>query len=175
MSNAPEVPKAQDRFEISVAITIAIIAVILSWMTSRGDDSKTNAILMTNEAANKWGHYQSKSIKERVMATSLDLASVMNGPAADPEQHSKLAAKLREEVDRYKSEKADIEKEAQKIQADAAFNMRINDRCGTGCLMLQVSIVITSMAVLARAKSLWIAGILLAATGSAVGISSYFM
>ncbi len=175
MSNAPDTPDNKEKFEITVAVTIAIIAVILSWMTSRGDDAKTNAILMTNDATNKWGYFQSKSIKERVLATSLDLASVMNGPAADPDQLAKLTANLREEVARYKTEKTEIETDAKKTQADAAFNMRINDRCGTGCLMLQVAIVITSMAVLARAKALWIAGIALALVGLGVGASSYFM
>jgi hypothetical protein len=175
MSNAPEIPEPKDHFEMTVAVTIAIVAVILSWITSRGDDAKTNAIIMTNAAANKWGHFQSKSIKERVMATSLDLASLMSVPAANEQAHSKLTSNLREEIDRYHSEKGAIEQEAEKIQAEAEVNMRINDRCGTGCLLLQVAIVIGSMAVLARAKSLWIGCILLAAVGSLVGISSHFM
>ena len=175
MSNAPEIPEANDRFEKMVAITIAVVAVVLSWISNVGDDAKTNSIIKTNEATNKWGHFQSKSIKERLIAASLDLASNRNGAAADGDQQSRLTASLRDEIERYRTEKAAIEQEAEKLQAEAARNMRINDRCSTGCLLLQVAIVVASMAILARAKSFWIAGMLLAAAGTVIGISAHFM
>ena len=47
MPDAPEIPEAKDRFEKTVAITIAVVAVILSWMSNRGDDAKTSAIIKT--------------------------------------------------------------------------------------------------------------------------------
>jgi hypothetical protein len=175
MSEAPEIPEAKDRFEKAVAITIAVMAVFLSWISNRGDDAKTNAIIKTNEATNTWGHFQSKSIKERLIEVALDLDSNRNGAAADGEPHFRLTANLRNEIDRYRNEKADIEKVAEKLQAEAVLEMRINHRSAKGSLMLQVAIVIASMAMLARSKSLWIAGILLAAAGSAIGISAYFM
>jgi hypothetical protein len=175
MSDAPEIPEAKDRFEMTVALTIAVIAVVLSWISNFGDDAKTNAIIKTNEATNKWGHFQSKSIKEKLIATTLDVAATRAETAAGTGQESALEASLRNEVNRYKSEKADVQQEAEKLQAEADLNMKINDRCGKGALLLQVSIVIASVAILARAKSLWIASILLAVIGSAIGISSHFM
>lgn len=175
MSNVPEIPEARDRFEKTVAISIAVVAVFLSWISNRGDDAKTNAIVKTNEATNKWGHFQSKSIKERLIAAALELESNRKGAAADGDPHSRLPASLRNEVERYRNEKAALEQEAENLQAQAARNLRINDRCGTGSLLLQVAIVIASMAILARSRSFWIAGMLLAATGSLIGISSHFM
>jgi hypothetical protein len=175
MADTPDIPEAKDRFETSVAITIAVVAVILSWISNRGDDAKTSAIIKTNEASNKWGHFQSKSIKERLIETTLDLTGNLSTAAADGDSPSQLVRNLRSEVERYKSEKGAIEKEAAQLQEEAGLHMRINDRCGSGCLILQVAIVIASVAILARSKFLWIGSMLLAVVGSVIGISSHFM
>jgi hypothetical protein len=175
MPDKPEIPEARDRFEKSVAVTIAVVAVLLSWISNRGDDAKTSAIIKTNEASNKWGHFQSKSIKERIVEATLELASNMTDTAAGGAAPSPPIANLRNEVERYQTEKAAIEKEAEELRTDAEREMRINDRCGTGSLILQVAIVVGSVAILARSKLLWIGGTVLGAVGSVIGISSLFM
>jgi len=88
MPENPEIPEAKDSFEKSVAVTIAVVAVILSWISNRGDDAKTSAIIRTNEATDEWGHFQSKSIKERIVAATLELASNMTDAAASGELSS---------------------------------------------------------------------------------------
>lgn len=175
MPDAPEIPEAKDRFEMSVAMSIAVIAVILSWVSNYGDNAKTNAIIKTNEATNKWGHFQSKSIKEKLIATSLDIASITPSVSASDGQLPDLLIKLRKEVERYELEKKEIQQEAEKLQAEAALSLRVNDRCDTGGLMLQIAIVLSSVAILARSKSLWIASVVLAVIGSLIGISSHFV
>lgn len=175
MPDTPEIPEAKDRFESSVAVTIAVLAVILSWISNRGDDAKTSAIIKTNEASNKWGHFQSKSIKERLVAATLELASNMNGADSGGEMPSSLMANLRNEVERYQSEKAGIEKEAEQLRSDAALSMQVNDRCGSGGLILQVAIVIASVAIISHSKMMWAGSIALGAIGSAIGISSHLI
>jgi hypothetical protein len=175
MPEKPEIPEAKDRFEKSVAVTIAVIAVILSWISSRGDEAKTSAIIKTNAASNKWGHFQSKSIKERIVEATLELASNMTYEAAGGEARSKSIANLRNEVERYEKEKVAIEEEAEQLRTEAEREMRINDRCDSASLVLQVAIVIASVAILARSKLMWIGGIALGVFGSAIGISSLFM
>ena len=56
MPEAPEIPEASDPFEKRAAATIAILAVALAVIGSKGDNAKTDV------AANRWAHYQSKSI-----------------------------------------------------------------------------------------------------------------
>ena len=175
MSQTPEIPEARDRFETSVAVTIAILAVVLSWISNRGDDAKTSAIIKTNEATNKWGHFQSKSIKERMVSATAELASHMKGDAGTGESATDLIASLRNEVERYSNEKAAMESEAERLRTEAQSSMRINDRCGSGSLILQVSIVVASVSIIARSRFLWLGGMLLGAIGSVIGISSHFM
>ncbi len=44
MSEDVEVPEAKDPFEKRIAISIAIIAVLLSYISMKGDNAKTDAI-----------------------------------------------------------------------------------------------------------------------------------
>jgi len=71
MAEAPEIPEANDPFSKQVAITIALLAVVLAVIENKGDNAKTDAIIKTSEAANRWGYYQSKSIKQNLYETEL--------------------------------------------------------------------------------------------------------
>ena len=73
MADTPEIPEGNDPFSKQVAITIALLAVILAVIENKGDNAKTDAILKTSEAANRWGHYQSKSIKQNLHETELEI------------------------------------------------------------------------------------------------------
>jgi hypothetical protein len=61
MPDAPEIPEAKDPFEKRVALTIAIIAICLSFVGNLGDNAKTDAIIKTNEASDQWGFFQAKT------------------------------------------------------------------------------------------------------------------
>jgi hypothetical protein len=53
MSETPEIPEANDPFSKQVAITIALLAVVLALIENKGDNAKTDAIIKTSEAANR--------------------------------------------------------------------------------------------------------------------------
>jgi len=75
MAETLEIPEANDPFSKQVAITIALLAVVLAVIENKGDNAKTDAILRTSEAANRWGYYQSKSIKQDLYETELEILS----------------------------------------------------------------------------------------------------
>lgn len=90
MSETPEIPEANDPFSKQVAITIALLAVVLAFIENKGDNAKTDAIIKTSEAANRWGYYQSKSIKQNIYETELEILSHLKpiasqADAVDPE------------------------------------------------------------------------------------------
>ncbi len=45
MAEAPEIPEAKDPFEKRVAVTIAVLAVVLAVVGNKGDNAKTDAII----------------------------------------------------------------------------------------------------------------------------------
>ena len=78
MEEIKELPEAKDPFERKVALSIAIIAVILAVFSTYGDHAKTSAIILTNQASDEWSFYQAKSIKEHLVETETKLLKAIN-------------------------------------------------------------------------------------------------
>src|SRR5437867_3577650 len=103
MPDAPEIPEAKDPFEKRVALTIAIIAICLSFIGNLGDNAKTDAIIKTNEASNQWGYFQAKSIKGQLAVMHSDLLSRLAiGDATESAKNE--AIRLQGESERYNKE-----------------------------------------------------------------------
>src|SRR5712671_537359 len=104
MADTPEIPEAADPFEKRV--TIAVLAVILSFVGNLGDNAKTDAIIKTNEASNQWGYFQAKGIKGQMAAMQGELLAALGGAQPD-EARTKEIARLHAETARYETEKAE--------------------------------------------------------------------
>ena len=174
MSDTPEIPEATDPFEKRVAITIAILAVILSFIGNRGDNAKTEAIIKTNEASNQWGYFQAKSIKGQMAAMQGELLGALGGAQPD-EARAKEIAHLHDQAARYDKEKEEIKKKAEELQQEAVRDSAINDRCDLAALLLQVGVVICSVAILSRWHAFWISGAALGLAGAIAGARAFFL
>ena len=174
MADAPEIPEANDPFEKRVAISIAVLAVILSVVGNLGDNAKTDAILKTSEAANQWSYFQAKSIKQQVTEMGGSLIEAIGAPQADAGREKALT-RLRDEASRYESEKSEIKKQAEALQQTAAKDAAVNDRCDLASLMLQIAVVVCSVAILSRWRGFWLAGLALGSVGAAVGVTAFLM
>lgn len=193
MAEQAEVPEAKDPFERRVAVTIAILAVALSVIGNKGDDAKTEAVLSairstqkTTEAANNWAWFQSKSIKEHEYELHKNMLEGLSDPAMNPETREKLSKKYEAKLLEYRGDGEDSKKvimakakaldEAAKVElAEATHLTQINGRCDQASLVLQIAIVICSLAILAHLNLFWIVGILLGVAGTAIGITSWFV
>ncbi|MEA3211341.1 MAG: hypothetical protein QOE70_4398 [Chthoniobacter sp.] len=174
MAESPEIPEAKDPFERRVALTIAIIAIFLSFVANLGDNAKTDAIIKTNEASNQWGYFQAKGIKEQMSAMHADLVGRMSG-AITAGANSTEVERLRTEVARYEGEKGEIKAKAELLQVEATHQSSINDRCDQSALLLQIAVVICSVSILAQSHKFWWAGMVLGAAGIAVGATAFFL
>ena len=112
MAEATEIPEASNPFEKRVALTIALLAVVLALVENLGDNAKTSAILKTNEAANQWSYYQSKSIKQNLYETESRLVGFLS--TANEESQAKTKAEIASEVARYQAEKGEIRQSAER-------------------------------------------------------------
>ncbi len=174
MSEAPEIPEATGPFEKRVAISIAVIAIVLSFVGNLGDNAKTDAIIKTNEATNQWGYFQAKSIKGQMAGMQGELLAALGGAQPD-EARAKEIARLRAETSRYETEKTGIKKQAEDLQHEAAHESKTNDRCDLASLMLQIAVVICSVAILSRWHAFWFAGLALGLAGAVTGATAFFM
>lgn len=143
---------ATDRFSGRVAVTTAILATIGAIFSYEGGATQANAQLAKNdaaikktEAANQWNYYQAKSNKQNLS----DLASAI----VPPERQ----AAYRAEVARYRAEKAEIQKAAEKLEAESkAFDrqsdelMHEHHRWAQATTFLQIAIALSAIALLTR-------------------------
>jgi len=130
---------------------------------------KNEAVLERAEATDQWNFYQAKSLKQ-------NMAEVAAATATDP----KVAEKYRAEAERYKKEKADVEKDARKHEAEYK---RWNERSehalhphhylSISMTLLQIAIALASITVLTQKRWLLAGAAIGALGGAALGVLAW--
>ena len=167
-----DIPEAKDPFEKRVAVSIAMLAAVLAFVSMRGDNAKTDAGLRTTEASNQWSFFQAKAIREHTLNVEINLLSAMNPSALNVEVATLLKDTAKQDIARYKTERDEIKLKAEAFTKDAATFSAINDRCDLGALFMQIAIVILSAAILSRMNLMFYVGAALGAAGAVTGLSS---
>jgi hypothetical protein len=142
----------KDSFAGRIAAATAILATIGAIFSYMGGATQANAILYKNnaaikktEASNQWNYYQAKSNKQNLS----ELASTLvTGPKK--EFYNK-------EIERYKQEKAVIQKDAEKLEAETAAwdyksdrQLHEHHRWAQATTALQIAIALSAIALLSR-------------------------
>jgi Na+/glutamate symporter len=144
----------KDRFAGTIAVATAILATVGALFSYMGGATQANAGLFKNnaaikktEASNQWNYYQAKSSKQNLAELSVVIA---------PEDKR---AGYRDEVERYKKEKAEIKLAADKLEAEAQDwdkrsdqEMHQHHRWAQATTALQISIALAAIALLTRRK-----------------------
>jgi Na+/glutamate symporter len=141
-----------DSFTNKVAMFTAIIATIGAIFGYMGGATqaaaglyKNDAAIKKTEASNQWNYYQAKSSKQNLMELALELA-----PSSKAEHYQT-------QIERYKTEKADIKVNAEKLEAQAQefdemseAQMHQHHRWAQATTVLQVAIALAAIALLTR-------------------------
>ena len=108
---------------------------------------KNNAAIKKTEAANQWNHYQAKSSKQSLSELALMLV---------PQDRK---AEVRQEIGRYKAEKAEIQEGADRLEAEARdwdqrsdAQMHLHHRWAQATTALQVAIALAAMTLLTKRR-----------------------
>ncbi|TAG48601.1 MAG: DUF4337 domain-containing protein [Betaproteobacteria bacterium] len=137
-----------------IAVVTAIIATIGALFAYQGGATQANAGLYKNnaaikktEASNQWNYYQAKSSKQNLSELAIELA---------PESRK---AFYTEEIKRYKGEKADIKKDAEKLEAESkAWDVKSDEqihqhhRWAQATTALQIAIALAAIALLTKLR-----------------------
>jgi hypothetical protein len=143
---------ATDRFSGRIAVTTAILATIGALFSYQGGATQAHAQLAKNDAAirkteasNQWNYYQAKSNKQNLS----ELAAALVTP--DRQEA------YRTEVTRYKGEKAEIQQNAERLEAESKqFDaqseglMHEHHRWAQATTFLQIAIALSAIALLTR-------------------------
>ena len=144
----------KDGFAGKIAVTTAIIATVGALFSYMGGATQANAGLFKNnaaikktEASNQWNYYQAKSSKQNLAELALAIV---------PEERR---GTYRDEVERYKKEKAEIKLAADKLEAEATewdkrsdAELHQHHRWAQATTALQIAIALAAIALLTRRK-----------------------
>jgi uncharacterized protein (UPF0335 family) len=142
----------KDSFAGRIAAATAILATIGAIFSYMGGATQANTMLYKNnaaikktEASNQWNYYQAKSNKQNLSELGLTLVT-----------GQKKGFYLKE-IERYKQEKADIKKDAEKLEAEAAAwdkkseqQLHEHHRWAQATTALQIAIALSAIALLSR-------------------------
>jgi hypothetical protein len=134
----------------TIAVVTAVLATVGALFSYMGGATqanagldKNNAAIKKTEASNQWNYYQAKSSKQNLAELAIVLA---------PEDKR---AGYREEVERYKKEKAEIKIAAEKLEAESTAwdqqsdaQMHLHHRWAQATTALQIAIALAAMALL---------------------------
>lgn len=166
-----------DRWTQWVALTTTILAVCAAISSLRGGAFSTRVQLATTQETNRWSYYQSKSIKQVVLETERDLLRVQvleaSTPAARDAMTARLAA-LDTEITRYDREKNDIKAQAEGLQKDEEAAKRIGGNFGLAVMLLQIAIMLSSVAALVKKPGMWVVGLCFGAGGLVYMANGFF-
>jgi len=144
----------RDSFAGTIAVVTALLATVGALFSYMGGATQANAGLFKNnaaikktEASNQWNYYQAKSSKQNMAELAMALVA------------EDKRAGYRDEVERYKKEKAEIKLAAEKLEADATdwdkqsdAQLHQHHRWAQATTALQISIAMAAIALLTRRK-----------------------
>src|SRR2546428_1524218 len=172
---------AEDQFGRRVALVTAVFAVLLAIAALGGNHAMKEMLLAQQKSSDQWAFYQAKVIREhqyRGQKLRLEADLLERGDSMKPAAQEKLAAllkKFEEEEKRYNVEKKDIEKDAKKLEHERDVYQTKDPYFLIAEALLQISIVMASVSILARSGPIFFFSLALAGAGALLTVNGYFL
>ena len=172
--------KKSDPFTRRVALTTAIFAVILAITSLGGSNAMKEMLLAQQQASDQWSFYQAKVIREhlyRQQKQRLEL-DLLEKESLKPEVRKRYETLLQETAkaaERYGKEKKDIRKEAEKLEHERDINRNKDPYFDYAEVLLQIAIVMASIAILAHSASVFYFAIVSAVLGALFSLNGFLL
>ncbi|HEC54055.1 MAG TPA: DUF4337 domain-containing protein [Gammaproteobacteria bacterium] len=160
-----------DNFASRIAVMTALMATLgamLSYQAGSTESEaamdKNNAAIIKTEAANQWNYYQAKSSRQNLAELATHI------PGVD-------AAHYKDEIERYKSQKEDVRKQAEKLEAasrewDEKSEQALHQHHRWAQAMTAIQIAISLAAITLLTRREWLKRMSYTAAGVAVVLGS---
>ncbi len=158
---------AHDDFTRRAGATMAIIAAVLAVVAVYAHLTTTEELLMQQKSSDQWSFYQAKALRRYQSEVARDLMQSISGDAAQ-----KTAAKYSANFERYEKEAEEIQEKAKEFGKESELAGRKALRLHFGEVFLELAIVFSSLAILARKNAFWLAGVGSASLGLAVSATA---
>ncbi len=164
-----------------LALITVILALGSTLSTLRVGSFSSRSILKQTQASNQWSYFQSKSIKSylyEIQKEELELELDTMGQTASRDVAEKLEKRTNsysEKIKRYDDEKKEIMNEAKKLEVERDVATRHSQAFGLAVILLQLAILLSSIAALMKKKSVWALGLVLGALGAVAFVNGYWL
>ena len=164
-----------------LALITVIIALGATLSTLRVGSFSSGSILKQTQASNQWSYFQAKSIKSslyEIQKEELEFELNTIGQTASRDVTEKLEKKIAsysQRIKRYDDEKAAIMSDAKKFEAERDLGTRHSQAFGLAVILLQLAILLSSIAALMKNKSVWVLGLLLGGLGIVAFANGYWL
>ena len=166
-------------FTRRVALATAIFAVVLAIASLGEKNAMKEMILAQQQASDSWAFYQAKALREHQYRTQkfrLEVDLAERGPGMKPAVRQKfetLLTTFADEEKRYNAEKKEIEQEAKKLEHERDVNRAKDPYFDFAEALLQIAIVMSSIAILSNSRSVFFFSLVLAVLGALLTINGY--
>lgn len=171
----------KDNFSKKVALLTAVFAVLLAITSLGGNNASKEMMLSAQQASDQWAFYQSKALREnlyKIQRLQLEAGILERQDrmtVAAKERYQLLVKQMAAEETRYRAEKKEIEKEAKRQEETRDRSMTKDPYFDYAEVLLQIAIVMSSIAILACSRPVLILAICSAICGSVLMVNGYLL
>ncbi len=183
-----EIPNREELEELKgkaftrrVALVTAIYAVLLAVTSLGGNNAMKEMLLAQQQSSDQWSFYQAKVVREhfyRNQKERLETELFERGASMKPEvkgRFENLLKKMGEEEGRYDREKKEIEKEAKQLEKERDRNRNKDPYFDYAEVLLQISIILASIAILSTSKPIFIFSVFSAILGAILSFNGFLL
>jgi len=181
-----ELPKPEELEDLKntgftrrVALTTAVYAVLLALAALGGTKAMKEMLLTQQQASDQWAFYQAKVMREhadRLQQRRLEVDFIEHGPSLAPEvrqQYDAWLAALVTEANCYNVEQQASEQDARQLEREREVNRQQDPYFAFAAVLLQIAIVVASVAILATSRLLYGVSFVLAVCGTVLLLNGY--
>jgi hypothetical protein len=177
--------QATNPFKTYCALLVSVLAMVLAICNLGGNNTGKDATMNNILASNMYSFYQAKSLKQtqyKIAADELEiqLASDKLTAAAKEQTQAKLAA-YKKNLDRYESEpetgegKKELMVKAKEFELERDLALKKDPWFDYAEGLLQLSIVLTSVAIITGRRSMALVALVLGTVGTVCTLNGYFL
>lgn len=145
-----------DPFVKRIAMCVAVYAVALAIAGAGGKNAGKDMLSEQIETSNQWSRFQAKAVREAIYINDLEKFELEKEKGGlTPEATAKLDKsmdRVKKKIDAYKTDKDEIMAEAKSHEALRATAHKKDSYFDYAELLLQIAIVLASVAMLAKAR-----------------------
>ena len=164
-----------------LALTTVILAVCATLATFKGGSYSTRSVLSQSMASDQWAYYQAKSLKGylyEIQKEGMEHELVERENSMSPAGAEALKARMASygnKIGKYDSEKAEIMKEARRLEEIRDDAQKHQQSFGIAVIFLQIGILLSSIAALMKKKPIWYIGLAVGSCGLFYFVNGFFL